>query len=301
MRRITLAEMRRDAKECCTMSPGTVESTAFGMSCAFLRFLFGDEWMANNLEPSPAKIARDHREGRASFRSGETDEIQQRRLRIRIPFVAEILFNLQGVEGIDLIVDAIREGHVTSRYAELVCGTRLKKAGLSFRYLAPRDAKRGEPSPDIEITRGGRRVICEVKSKSDDTEPGVVTLKGTLKTARKQLPKGEQGIIFVMIPEQWIKEPAIERLVVGTTEEFFCSTTRVAGVVLQLENMLAADTQELWFSVVHRVYRNGKPGLLTPDMSRLLDEINSPQRVGPWWSFWDIATRACRRRGGSGP
>jgi hypothetical protein len=102
----------------------------FGMATEFLRASVDNEWTNQMVFGEHSTVARSNRQGRVFMRAeapaaDERYRNQQRALRI-----AELLFNLQDVEGIDAKVEELRSGNVESTYSELEAGARSSSDGL---------------------------------------------------------------------------------------------------------------------------------------------------------------------------
>src|SRR5689334_3358094 len=75
-KKVTDADLLRDARNLCSISPTTVERTVLGMSVGVLKHLLGAKWVEKNLDPTITKVDKTHRAGRALFQSGKTAEQQ---------------------------------------------------------------------------------------------------------------------------------------------------------------------------------------------------------------------------------
>jgi len=60
--------------------------------------------------------------------------------------------------------------------------------------------------------------------------PGGQSILSTLNTARKQLPANEPGIIFVKVPEVWVRTQDIQTAAEEALGKFFRNTNRVGGL-----------------------------------------------------------------------
>src|SRR5207244_167526 len=145
-------------------------------------------------------VTRRGRAGRAYLGTDSIADEQRVRMQSRVEWLAEKLFNLQDVEGVERLVDEIKQGHLESRFAEIDCAAQIRNAGVPFRFLVPSTVP-GQRAPDLEILlEGGDVTPCEVEGKKEDTALSLQTIVTTLDHARKQLPKGKAGIIFLKIP-----------------------------------------------------------------------------------------------------
>lgn len=156
---------------------------------------------------------------------------------MRMLNLAEMLLNLQGVEGFQTCLDHMTLDQIESALSELQIGMMLYQDQIHFRYLDPVTV-RGK-SPDIEIIlRDGVSALADIKCKYEDTEVREVTLINTLKKALKQLPKGRPSLIFVKVPQEWTFEAGDAVMlpipVVNATSRFLRNTTRVAKVVFYI-------------------------------------------------------------------
>jgi hypothetical protein len=142
---------------------------------------------------------------------------------------------------------------------------------------------------DIEIALAqGRTVNCEVKSKSEQTDLNSETIKGALEVSRKQLPKGEPGITFMKIPEDWVKKREIVEVVGEALNAFFRRTNRVVAVVFRWEEWYFVRGGSATVAYRFRVERNLTSELLVPEVDRLLEKISDPLGAN-WTAFRAIA------------
>jgi len=79
-----------------------------------------------------------------------------------------------------------------------------------------------------------RRIPVEVKAKDDSTPFTPRTVTKTLKGAARQMPKGEQGVIFIRIPFSWVNK-AIEDEYSEAVAEGVRQTTRVGAVITAID------------------------------------------------------------------
>jgi hypothetical protein len=135
-----------------------------------------------------------------------TDEARETKT-LRIFDLAEILLNLQMVEGFDGCVARLRRAdaqQVESTFAELQVGKLLYVHDVDFEFVVRTDEKGADYDYDIDF-HGGWRACAEAKCKLESTEINPRSVRATLNEARKQLPKDRPGIIFVKIPQHWFE------------------------------------------------------------------------------------------------
>jgi len=153
----------------------------------------------------------------------------------RVHQLAETLFNLQGVEGLDQRLDTLFSGEIESTMAELDFGMFLRMQGAAFRYV-PTSGVKGQDY-DVELLYPDGPIACaDSKCKLDGSEFSKVGLLSTLKKARKQMPADRPGIAFVKIPQEWVDRETGEIGLSGDLdsllEGFFRTTERIVLVAL---------------------------------------------------------------------
>jgi hypothetical protein len=209
----------------------------------------------------------------------------------RVLQLAETLFNLQSVQGLDERLDLLFSGQIESTMAELDFGMFLRMQGADFRYVPPSGVKGHDY--DVELLYPDGLVACaDSKCKLDGSAFSRDGLLSTLKKARKQLPANRPGIAFVKIPQEWVDRETgnlgVGDDVVGDLlDEFFRSTERMVLVALysRMTTELAEGTA---INHVCRQFENRRPrferagrwGLFDPD-ARVPGWISLNACLGP--------------------
>lgn len=119
--------------------------------------------------------------------------------------LGELVLNLHNVKGFSERAKEIGDDPraIGTKIGELMGGRFFLQNNIPFSFRPP--AGIGEQDFDIEYVRtDGKLGRCEVKSKEHDTGFTSKTIFNSLKQARKQLPKGETGIILLRTPEDWV-------------------------------------------------------------------------------------------------
>jgi len=154
---------------------------------------------------------------------------------IRLFFLADLLFNLQDVPGLERCLKPLRHGNIEPTMAELAIGMLLKQQGYGFRFVEPIH-KQGSDY-DLALTYPDGRTACaDVKCKIlSGTARSGRTIGKSLERARGQLPTDEPGIVFVKLPQEWLN-PANQDVVftgemLDAVADFFRNTERVVLVV----------------------------------------------------------------------
>jgi hypothetical protein len=255
----------------------------YGLATEALRFFFGNEWTNENVFSIHKETSAHHRQGRLFLRTDSTEQADQFRHMQRVTSLAEITFNLQGVDGLKQRISLMDKHDLESALGEMECAALLSHSELAFRFVIPTGSKGLDY--EAEVTTSANRIVCsEIKVKSERTSADAQTLWSTLETARKQLPKSEPGLILVRIPEEWVKRQDIQTIVNDAIGRVFRQSHRVVAVILMWEEW--NQTSDGWKLVVSRFkdYRNSKSRLYKSDIDDLLAVIG-PANNPSWVSF----------------
>jgi hypothetical protein len=117
--------------------------------------------------------------------------------------LAEMIYNLQEVQGYDSCLEQLADGEIESTYAALeiarMLATTAEDRDLFFRIVRPCGIKRRDY--DLSIRTGdGIRIPAETKCKQEETAITLATIEESLSQAKKQLPKSAPGVVFVKVP-----------------------------------------------------------------------------------------------------
>jgi hypothetical protein len=153
---------------------------------------------------------------------------------LRVVQLAELLYNLQGIPGLDHCLDRMFSGQIEPTVAELDFGMFLRRQGAVFSYVAPTGVKGRDY--DVDVLYEGGTVACgDIKCKIEGTDYTESSLLNSLKKAQKQFPSDRPGIIFVKVPQRWVDlstgNLGVETDVSETLAKFFQATKRVVLVV----------------------------------------------------------------------
>jgi hypothetical protein len=198
------------------------------VAVAVLKLTFGPLWVEKNLDPSNGE----------GFLTHHFD---------RVLDLAELIYNLQCVDGFNNCVQQMLKGDVESAYAELDFGRMLYMHSQKFRYVT-RSGKRGDDY-DIEIMADDGVVICaDAKCKIQAKEFNSESLANTSRDARTQFPKDKPSALFVKVPQHWLSTIEQGTALLNVARKFLRRTGRVTSVKLyvnqlQYDNGVVAHTQ----------------------------------------------------------
>lgn len=296
MRRTTVESLTGCARFLRDDYPGgqaDADYVCFGMATEYLRCFVDNEWTNQMVFGQHPTVTRAYRAGR-TFMRAEPEEAEERlRNQQRTLRVAEILFNLQAIEGIDSRLDDLRAGVVESTYAELECGAFLHRRGIAFRYVVPSGVQGADYDAEI-IIEGGGEVCCEMKCKAEGTDLSEGAVRNPLQTARKQLPRGQAGLVFLKVPEIWVRQEGVAHIVPSTIDAFLRGTSRVVAVVIRWEEQHLLPSGGAATLYRFRLERGATPKAVPEPVERILGLLAEPGGA-PWVSFRAIAEQTVAR------
>lgn len=171
----------------------------------------------------------------------------------RILTLAECLLSMQRVDGIADRVNDLKKKNLQGCFAELQGAMLLRAANTPFHFRRETGAKRDRANGgdfDAIALVNEQRVNCEMKAKCEGTTPTRSGIRSQLKGARDQLPKGMPSIVFLRVPETWMKSKSTRDEVAQGILGHFRDSTRVTTVVIHWDEWTwFADGR--WLHEVH--------------------------------------------------
>jgi hypothetical protein len=261
----------------------------YGLAIAILRYYFGNEWTDQNASAFfEKKVLSANRKGRIFLRTENPVAEDYFRHELRIFQLAELVFNLQNVDGIDERVTAIKKGDLEPTYGELECAAQIMKANLLFSFVK-RSMGRGKDFDIVITPNSGTNINCEMKVTTEEKDLSKNTILDKFKKARKQLPKERPGIIFLKIPESWAKQSNAETMLNESLSEFLRNTNRVVAIVLRWEE-LTVDINKPKSAILKTLFRiepNRRSKFYNLEIENILQQIYRPSEQ-TWTRFRDI-------------
>jgi hypothetical protein len=194
---------------------------AFCTSIGIVKHFFGPDWAEEYISPASRTPS--------FLRVIPGDGPETQLTTFRIVDFAELLFNLQGIEGVESCLDRMRQGNIEATYAELDFGRMLYSAGVVFKFVEPRQEKGADY--DIEIVMADGTTVCaDAKCKIETTNFSEKTVQNTLGHARRQFPKDRPSAIFVKIPVRWVETVEAAAQLNAIAHRFLRGTQRVVSV-----------------------------------------------------------------------
>ena len=136
-----------------------MDFVTFGTATEYLRAVVGNEWTNQMVFSQHPTVSRPNRLGRVFMRAEEEETEQRYRNQTRTLRTAELLFNLQSIEGIDGRLEALRAGKVEATYAELEAGAFLLRRGVLFKYVDETGVKGLDYDGQILLHSGERAIV----------------------------------------------------------------------------------------------------------------------------------------------
>lgn len=261
-----------------------------GLVINVLKFFLEDELakqiiLTNNEERNKKSLSV-----KEYFKTNSSHQADRYKYQFRISKLAEYIFNLQDVQGIDEIIARLSLDTIEATFAELACGAFLYRHSIPFNFVKPEGIK-GE-NYDIEITTPNElQICCEVKSKKEDATLSVKTIKNSLKTAQRQLPNKKPGVIFLKIPEEWVFDSTITETFQSILTEFFRNSNRIVAIIVRWEEQtFFPDDQSGRMVTKFNIEKNKSSSLLTPEINKILELIEGPSNNNQWVDFGFLVT-----------
>jgi len=291
MKNLTKENLESMVRQIIADFPGKIydDFIIYGLAIATLRHYFGYGWTEQNASAFfEQKVLSGNRKGRKFLRTGNLIAEDYFRHELRIVQLAELIFNLQDIDGVDERVAAIKEGNLEPTCGELECAAQIMKANLSFCFVK-RSMSRGKDFDIVITLDSGAKLNCELKVTTEEKDLSKNTILDKFKKARKQLPEEQPGMIFLKIPESWPKQSNAQTVLNESLSEFLRNTNRVVAIVLRWEE-LAVDINKpkpAMLKTLFRIEPNRKSKFYNSEIENILQQIHNPSERA-WIRFRDI-------------
>jgi hypothetical protein len=216
---------------------------AYWLGVHILRLFFGPDWLDRYvLKPKPN-----------TFFAFDEDDLRSYHIhQLRVITLAEMIFNMQRMSGLDNPLSQVKSGgiHIESGYSELEVGKLLMMFGIAFRYVTPR-GERGD-NYDVELFHpNGQLIRADIKCKLERSELGTNTIRNTLADAYDQVPPDEPGMLIVKVPQDWMLAEGFREQFDAQAQLFFNGTTK-RPPVRRIVSVVAIGSLLLWEPGVYR-------------------------------------------------
>lgn len=264
-----------------------VPLTLYYLGQQILRYYLGDSWVeANVFDNEPGSLNR-HKRGRDFLKSDFSNNEDNFRHQHRVIELAECLFNLQQIPGINGRMTLLEHENLNSLFGELQCARIMATPQSQLQFINPIGVKQHDYDAEI-TTPAGRKLCCEIKAKDQSTELCERTIKNTIEGARKQLPKDRPGMVWITIPEEWSKQAGAKTVVDKGVLNALGRSNRLVAVHVAFEVWEAVDSGRL-ISFRFTTALNTKSTFYEDDVEAAIAEFGSSKR--PEWYTLDNIIR----------
>ena len=285
MEKLTVEDLKIITRHVSENFPGKIydDQKTYELARATLQHFLGNNWVKQNVTNY-----KENRKGKNFLKTGDFVAENQFRHQLRVMQLAELIFNLQEFDGVEERVEKIRQGDLEPFYGELECVAQIKKANLTFSFVFP-SGNRGKDY-DMEIMFSlGDKLNCEIEVTTEEKDLKQSAILNKLKGAKRQLPKGQPGMIFLKIPESWPKQPDSQAIINESLTRFLRDTNRVIAVVLRWEEFIMdlSKANPAVLKILFRIEANTASEFYNSEIENILLQINnSPGK--DWIRFRDI-------------
>ena len=253
-----------------TMPFSNPSTRAYLLAGIIVRHFLGEAWIETNImgEKGPTEFFRN------DWGTSERRDVAIRRV---IEF-GEMLFNLQGAPGFEKCRFQLRDNlGIEGTFAEFEVGKLLQIHGMRFRFVVPQNELGMDYDLEV-IMSDGRRAFADTKCKIESTSFTASTIEASLKKARRQLPADTPGMIFLKVPETWLKTEN-EWTVNGRSHDIIES-----AILSFLRNTRRIVSVKVYATIIHLEGTNSL-------QFYQLKEFDNPlaQFAGDWEIFKDIS------------
>jgi hypothetical protein len=226
----------------------------FVLAITLIKFFLGNAWTQRFV-----LNVRTDKNGdgffRVDFASQNAEDIKL----LRVLDFAEVLFNLQHIRGFHDRLGQMRSGLIESTFAEFECARHLFTHAVPFEFWKAEGVPGGHNYDFIIGYSDGARACADAKCRLDQTEVRPRTITSRLKEARKQIPDGQTGIVFVKLPATWVRTETTRAEIRRVAMDFLGNSNRIASVILYSPIPLQfGDEKITWVVHSHEEYLNPK-------------------------------------------
>jgi hypothetical protein len=204
----------------------------FTLAVSIIRHFLGQQWCEDHVVQDGA-----HSRPAGFLRLDFSSDFERERKTARMLDFAEMLFNLQHIEGFDDRIDQMRAGQIEATFAEFDFARFLYLHDIAFRFVKP-SGVRGEDYDCAIQYADGREACADAKCRLEGTEMRAETIRNPLSKARtNNLPADKPGIVFVKVPQGWLELAEIRVSIRDMVQGFLRNTERIVSVVVYTTHM----------------------------------------------------------------
>jgi hypothetical protein len=229
-----------DLMETARTFPDEVRANAnrqiFTLAASIIRHFFGQQWYE-------VHIIQDAANSRPAgfLRLDFSSDFERERKTARFLDFAEMLFNLQHIDGFDDRIDQMRTGQIEATFAEFDFARFLYLHDIAFRFVEASGVKGEDYDCAIQYA-DGREACADAKCRLEGTELRPETIRNSLNKARtNNLPADKPGIVFVKVPQDWLEQQEVRIGIRDVVKSFLRNTERIVSVVVYANVLAVAE------------------------------------------------------------
>jgi hypothetical protein len=235
-----------------------------------LRFFLGDAWTFSNAFDFRSSAIREHLEGREFLKSKLAGDSEAGwRYQAKVILLAEHLYNFQYIPGFKHRLGLLQHDNLEAAMGELECCSMMAHPQFNLRFIIPTGQKGADYDSEISLP-GGRVACCEIKTKKERTDCTQETIRNTLESARKQLPKDRPGIIFLRVPENWLLQAHSGQCIESATAQTIRQSNKLVAIILVWEEWVQVGSSRAVFTNC-QIARNTRSTQFAEDLDRALE------------------------------
>ncbi|MBU0732129.1 hypothetical protein KKC88_04585 [Patescibacteria group bacterium] len=235
------------------------------VSIELIRRMIRNEWANQTLFMQHSRHPQQTEEARVFLLTKKMGFVHQN----RVTDLAEMVYNMQHVEGIDSVVKHIKRGNLTSRFAELGGGAHFFRRNLPFEFVIADKDKDKDKNFDI-LLKTTPEIRCEVKNKSETTPYSEESIVKPCEKAAEQIRKENLGIIFLRVPQHWILKPGLAEMSIPV-QLFLSSNKNILGVIISWEEQDNENRGK--FSQMYFLIKNN---IIAKEVEPIIQKFNRP-------------------------
>lgn len=199
----------------------------FTLAASIIRHFLGQQWYDDHIVQDAANSRP------AGFlRLDFSSDFERERKTARFLDFAEMLFNLQHIDGFDDRIDQMGAGQIEATFAEFDFARFLYLHDIAFRFVEASGVKGEDYDCAIQYA-DGREACADAKCRLEGTEIRAETIRNSLNKARtNNLPADKPGIVFVKVPQMWLEREEVRIGIRDVVRSFLRNTERIVSVVI---------------------------------------------------------------------
>ncbi|MDO9298663.1 hypothetical protein [Bradyrhizobium sp.] len=206
----------------------------FTLAASIIRHFLGQPWYQDHIVQDAENSYPP-----GFLRLDFSSDFERERKTARFLDFAEMLFNLQHIEGFDDRIDQMRAGQIEATFAEFDFGRFLYLHDIAFRFVEATGVRGKDYDCAIKYA-DGREACADAKCRLEETEMRAETVRNSLNKARtNNLPSDAPGIVFVKVPQAWLEQQEVRLGIRDVVKSFLHNTERIVSVVVYATHMMA--------------------------------------------------------------